>query len=90
MIGINDVVEKLVDDVYIRGISPSQPFKPMTDNELNIDQELTTGVLKEIAGGPHIRIYDIGLFVGPIDRVGFDVGPVGRVGFDIGPIGRRV
>ena len=53
MTEINDLVDELADDVYVRGISPSQPFKPMTENELNIDQELTSDVLREIAGGPH-------------------------------------
>ena len=33
------VVAELVDDVYIRGISPSQPFKPMTDNELTNEEQ---------------------------------------------------
>ena len=45
MIGINDVVEKLGDDVFIRGIDLSQPFKPMTDNELAIEE------LQGMAGG---------------------------------------
>ncbi len=45
MIGINDVVEKLADDVFVQGIDPSQSFKPMTDNELTIEQQ------QGIAGG---------------------------------------
>ncbi len=45
MIGINDVVDKLVEDVFIRGIDLSQPFKPMTDNELTIEE------LKSVSGG---------------------------------------
>ena len=45
MIGINDVVHELVDDVFIRGISPSQTFKPMTNNELTIEE------LKSVTGG---------------------------------------
>ena len=45
MIEINDLVEELVDDVFIRGISPSQPFKPMTNNELTIEE------LQSINGG---------------------------------------
>jgi len=55
MTEINDLVAELADDLYVRGISPSQPFKPMTNNELTIDQELTSDVLKEIAGGPHFN-----------------------------------
>ena len=34
MIGINNVVEELADDVFIRGIDLSQPFKPMTEEQL--------------------------------------------------------
>ena len=45
MIRLNDVVEELVDDVFIRGIGPSSPFKPMTDNELTIEE------LKSVSGG---------------------------------------
>ncbi len=45
MIGINDLGEELADDEFIRGIYPSQPFKPMTNNELTIEQ------LQGIAGG---------------------------------------
>ena len=45
MIGIKDVVDKLVEDVFIRGIDLSQPFKPMTDNELTIEE------LKSVSGG---------------------------------------
>ncbi len=38
MTEINDLVAELADDVYVRGISPSQPFKPMTNNELTVEQ----------------------------------------------------
>ena len=41
MIGINGLGEKLVEDVYIIGIGPSQPFKTMIneqfDEGMNID-----------------------------------------------------
>ena len=39
MIVINDGVGKLGDDVFIRGIDLSQPFNPMTDSELSIEQQ---------------------------------------------------
>ena len=39
MTEINDLVAELVDDVYIRGIDLSQPFNPMTDSELSIEQQ---------------------------------------------------
>ena len=52
MIGINDAVEKLADDVFIRGIDLSQPFKPMTNNELTIEE------LKSVSGGVVIRDND--------------------------------
>ncbi len=101
MIGINDLVEELIDDVYIRGIGPSQPFKPMTNKEVNVDQELTSDVLKEIAGGPHIRDFGIGFtqslfgFSRSNQRKGiihpnYIIDPVHKVGFDVGSIGRRV
>ena len=45
MIRINDVVERLVDDVFIRGIDLSQPFKPMKNNELTLVE------LQSINGG---------------------------------------
>ncbi|WP_413358808.1 CCRG-2 family RiPP [Prochlorococcus sp. MIT 1201] len=38
MIRINDVVEELVEDVLVRGRFPSQKFKPMTNNELTIEE----------------------------------------------------
>ena len=50
----------------------------MTNKEVNVDQELTSDVLREIAGGPHIRNFDIGIFIGTIDRVRFDIGPVAK------------
>ncbi|KGG30630.1 MULTISPECIES: hypothetical protein [unclassified Prochlorococcus] len=49
----------------------------MTNKEVNVDQELTSDVLKAIAGGPHIRTFN-GFVVGSINRVGIDVGPVAR------------
>ncbi len=45
MTEIITVVADLVDDVFIRGIDLLQPFKPMTNNELAIEE------LKGIAGG---------------------------------------
>ena len=49
MIGINGVGEELVEDVYIRGIGPSQPFKPMINEQF--DEELNMDDLKNISAG---------------------------------------
>ena len=57
MIGINDVVEELSDDVFIRGIDPSQPFKPMQNNLTNLEQELTFEELSDISGGHSAAIW---------------------------------
>ena len=45
MTEIITAVADLGDSVFIRGIDLSQPFKPMTNNELTIEE------LKGIAGG---------------------------------------
>ena len=49
MIGINGVGEELVEDVYIRGIGPSQPFKPMINEQF--DEEMNIDDLKNISAG---------------------------------------
>ena len=49
MIGINNVGEELVEDVYIRGIGPSQPFKPMINERF--DEEMNIDDLKNISAG---------------------------------------
>ena len=58
MIGINDAVEKLEKDVFVRGIEPSPNTKTMTKNELAIDQELTSDELRDICGS-RIKAKDI-------------------------------
>ncbi len=63
MIRINYLVEELVDDVFIRGIDLSQPFKPMTNNELTIEelQGIAGGAKKTtklMAGDPNLSISD--------------------------------
>ena len=58
MIGINDAVEKLEKDVFLRGIEPSPNTKTMTKNELAIDQELTSDELSVIYGS-QIKAKDI-------------------------------
>ena len=51
MTEINDLVAELADDVYLRGISPSQPFKPMTKNNNEFhSEELSTEQLQRISG----------------------------------------
>ena len=73
----------------------------MTNKEVNVDQELTSDVLKEIAGGPHIRDFGIGFtkslfgFSRSNQRRGiihpnFIIDPGHKVGLDVGPISRRV
>ena len=73
----------------------------MTNKEVNADQELTSDVLKEIAGGPHIRDFGIGFtqslfgFSRSNQRRGiihpdFIIDPGHKVGFDIGPVARGV
>ena len=102
MIGINDVAEELVDDVFIREIDLSQLFKPMTNNELTIKE------LKGIAGcgtftGNAFRldksstkfadrnqskaIIHPDYIVDPIHKVGLDTGPINRK--ELGPITRE-
>ena len=49
MIGINGVGEELVEDVYIIGIGPSQPFKPMINEQF--DEEMNMDDLKNISAG---------------------------------------
>ena len=49
MIGINGVGEELVEGVYIRGIGPSQPFKPMINEQF--DEEMNIDDLKNISAG---------------------------------------
>ncbi|KZR76831.1 hypothetical protein PMIT1320_00743 [Prochlorococcus marinus str. MIT 1320] len=49
MIGINGVGEELVEDVYIRGIGLSQPFKPMINAQF--DEEMNIDDLKNISAG---------------------------------------
>ncbi len=85
MIRINDVVEKLVDDVFIGGIDLSQPFKPMTNNELTIEQLHAInggGVFAKLDGFRAARTSRLSgnddTF--PVNKVGIDVGPVARVG----------
>ena len=85
MIRINDVVEKLVDDVFIGGIDLSQPFKPMTNNELTIEQLHAInggGVFAKLDGFRAARTSRLSgnddTF--PINKVGIDVGTVARVG----------
>ena len=96
MIRINYVVEKLGDDVFIRGIGPSQPFKSMTNNELTIEE------LKSVSGGfshnpewftganQRRGIIHPNFIIDHGHKVGIDVGPVARVGFIVGPVSRRV
>ncbi|KZR70007.1 hypothetical protein PMIT1313_00653 [Prochlorococcus marinus str. MIT 1313] len=96
------VVADLVDDVYIRGISPSQPFKPMTDNELT-NEELQSinggGVFAKLDGyrstisrsNQRRVVIHPDLIIDPVHKVDFVVGPVNhRVGFIVGPVSRRV
>lgn len=85
MTEINDLVAELADDVYVRGISPSQPFKPMTNNELTIEQLHAInggGVFAKMDGFRAARTSRLSgnddTF--PINKVGIDVGPVARVG----------
>ena len=49
MIGINGVGEELAEDMYIRGIGPSQPFKPMINEQF--DEEMNIDDLKNISAG---------------------------------------
>ena len=49
MIGINGLGEKLVEDVYIIGIGPSQPFKTMINEQF--DEEMNIDDLKNISAG---------------------------------------
>ncbi len=49
MIGINGVGEELVEDVYIREIGLSQPFKPMINEQF--DEEMNIDDLKNISAG---------------------------------------
>ena len=65
MTEINDLVAELADDVYVRGISPSQPFKPMTNNE-QLDEELTIDELSELYGGFIPALVIGGLVIGGV------------------------
>ena len=69
MTEINDLVAELADDVYVRGIDLSQPFKPMTNNELTIGQ------LKAITGG--------GLASSPLGKKELNWGEICDVGLSV-------
>ena len=83
------------DDVFIRGIGPSQPFKPMTNNELSIEQ------LQRIAGGWTIignpsfdstisRLIANENTFPVVNKLSADPAtfPTHKVGFVVGPISR--
>ena len=87
MIRINDVVEKLVDDVFIGGIDLPQPFKPMTNNELTIEE------LKSVSGGfSHNPEWLTGANLNQrkaIIHPDFIIDPIHKVGIDVGLVARR-
>ena len=65
MTEIISVVADLADDVFIREIDLSQPFDPMTNNELTLEQ------LKGIAGG----VIDFEVDRKPMNQKNLDFGP---------------
>ena len=97
MIEINDLVEELADDVFIR------QSKSMDNNELSIEQLQAInggGVFAKLDGFRADRISRSNqrrvvihpdLIIDPVHKVDFVVGPVNhRVGFIVGPVSRRV